>query len=58
MKNIKSFNPIVLARNAIAATGLMTILNIIVDAFAFQSDLPLIVILSFNGLMVCLQCPS
>jgi len=41
MKNIKSFNPIVLARNAIAATGLMTILNIIVDALHFSPIFPL-----------------
>ena len=41
MKNLKTYNPIVLARNAIAATGLMTILNIIVVAMHFTPIFPL-----------------
>jgi len=41
MKNLKTYNPIVLARNAIAATGLMTILNIVVVALHFNPIFPL-----------------
>lgn len=41
MKNLKTTNPIVLARNAIAATGLLTTLNIIIIAFHFDPIFPL-----------------
>lgn len=41
MKNLRNFNPIVLARNGIAVAGLMSILNIIVDALHFAPFFPL-----------------
>jgi len=41
MKNKRNFNPILLARNAIAASGLMTILNVIVNALHFKPIFPL-----------------
>jgi len=45
MKNLKTFNPIILARNAIAATGIMTILNIIIVALHFSPIFPLSLLL-------------
>jgi len=41
MKNFKAMNPIVLARNSIAATSLLTVLNIVVVALHFPPIFPL-----------------
>ncbi len=58
MKNIKSFNPIVLARNAIAATGLLTTLNIIVVALHFTPIFPLSLVLPINSAYYLFNIPT
>jgi len=48
MKNIKTFNPVLLARNAIAATFIMTLLNMILVAFSILPIFPLSLIVPPN----------
>ena len=58
MKNLKTFNPIVLARNALAATGIMTILNIIIVALHFSPIFPLSMILPVNAAYFVFNTPD
>jgi len=58
MKNIKNFNPIVLARNALAASGLMTLLNIIVVALHFSPIFPLSLMVPVNAAHFVFKFPE
>jgi len=58
MKNIKNFNPIVLARNALAASGLMTLLNIIVVALHFSPIFPLSLMVPVNAAHFVFKYPE
>jgi hypothetical protein len=58
MKTIKNYNPVVLARNALAATGLMTLLNIIVVALHFSPIFPLSLLLPVNASYFIFNVPE
>jgi hypothetical protein len=58
MKNIKNFNPIVLARNALAVTGLMTLLNIFIVALHFTPIFPLSLLLPVNASYFIFNVPE
>ena len=58
MKNIKTFNPVLLARNAIGACFLMTILNMILIVFNIMPIFPLSLIVPTSIVSVITHIPA